>query len=97
MSKEHCRHIHKNKYGLSDSAKEQVRQEQNNICADCGCEVRKLQVHHIEPRCQGGSNQRFNLIGLCGEMDNDCHEKWDRLALNEHIYCDLPQVRKVVK
>jgi len=71
-----------------------VRKEQNNICADCGIQTRKLEVHHIKPRSQGGTSERVNLIGLCGEQDNDCHEKWDRLALDQNIYCDLPQVRQ---
>lgn len=80
---------------LSLSVKEIVRHDQDNICADCGIKVRKLEVHHIVPKCQGGTNERFNLIGLCGEQYNDCHEKWDRLALDEFQYCDLPQVRKI--
>lgn len=78
---------------LSLSVKETVRIEQDNICADCGVKVRKLEIHHRVPRCQGGTSERCNLIGLCGEKNNDCHEKWDRLALDEFCYCDLPQVR----
>ena len=97
MSKERCQHIHKNKHPVSSSIKEEIRKEQDYHCADCGIETKRLEIHHIEPRCQGGSNNRVNLIALCGEWDNDCHEKWDRLALDQHIYCDLPQVRKVLK
>lgn len=82
---------------LKSSTKEKIRQEQDNCCADCGIKVRRLEIHHIIPKCQGGTNERVNLIGLCGERDNDCHEKWDYLALHQMQYCDLPQVRKVVK
>ena len=38
-------------------------------CQGCGKQTEKLQVHHIKPRDQGGTNELSNLIALCGR----CH------------------------
>ena len=38
-------------------------------CQGCGKQTEKLQVHHIKPRGQGGTNELSNLIALCGR----CH------------------------
>ena len=58
--------------------KQQIRKEQNNICADCGTKVKKLQVHHLRPQSRGGSDNISNGIGLCPP----CHQEADIKALN---------------
>lgn len=45
---------------------------QRYICEVCGCSiVDKLEVHHIEERAKGGSNELRNLVVLCEK----CHDK----------------------
>ncbi len=41
-------------------------------CELCGCAITKsLEVHHIKPRAEGGSNKASNLMVLCAA----CHDK----------------------
>lgn len=80
------REIHQSKF--PQSLKEQAREESGMICADCGIQIRskdQAQSHHRLCQCQGGAGNRVNLIILCGEELNDCHEKWDRKAIEEGI------------
>lgn len=63
----------KNTAEVSDRMKARVKREQNYFCVDCDLRKR-LTIHHIKPRAQGGSNSRKNLIGLCG----DCHKQRHR-------------------
>lgn len=73
-------------FAFSKEIKKQVREEQGNICADCGMPTTRLEIHHRVPQCQGGTDRIENAVGLCGPRVNDCHEKWDKLALEEHLY-----------
>lgn len=66
-------------FAFSRELKEQVRKEQNNICASCGKKVKKLTIHHIIPQAMGGSDTRNNAVGLC----RDCHDYYDELAFKE--------------
>jgi len=54
----------------------QVRKEQEGICAWCGNKPKVLEVHHIIPSSLGGKNIIGNAIGLCHE----CHQKADTMA-----------------
>jgi DNA mismatch repair protein MutS len=41
-------------------------------CELCGCEtVKDLEVHHVKPRAEGGSNDAHNLMVLC----EGCHDR----------------------
>jgi len=40
-------------------------------CKDCGVSDCRLHVHHINPRSEGGTNHRDNLVSLCP----DCHAR----------------------
>lgn len=62
--------------------KKQVRKEQGNVCAMCGEEVKKLQIHHRIPQALGGKDTRDNAIGLC----SDCHRIADELAFKKGKY-----------
>lgn len=66
-------------FAFSRELKDQVRKEQNNICAGCGRKVKKLTIHHIVPQTMGGSDTRNNAVGLC----RDCHDYYDELAFKE--------------
>lgn len=49
----------------------------NQQCEWCEESYDHLQVHHIEPRSEGGPNEPENLIVLCP----NCHENADREAI----------------
>ena len=69
-------------FAISQSVRRLIIERQNGICPDCGMKVgNQLEVHHILPKCRGGSNSPNNLVGLCGPSCNDCHEARDREAL----------------
>jgi hypothetical protein len=40
------------------------------ICRCCGRKTDNYEVHHIKPRCEGGSDHPANLVLL----DEDCHQ-----------------------
>lgn len=52
-------------------AKEGIKRPQ--VCAACGGEE-NIEIHHIIPLKAGGTNDYFNLVGLC----HDCHLKLHR-------------------
>lgn len=82
-------------WAFSKSQKEVVRQRQDYTCADCGDRVPdNFEVHHINPQCKGGSDTLDNAIGLCGPKHhgNDCHERADKLALEQGILWDGTEI-----
>ena len=48
-------------------------------CEWCGQRFDGLQVHHIEPRNEGGPNTMRNLVALC----SNCHDKADRGGISK--------------
>lgn len=69
-------------FALTKARRREVIKRQDGYCGDCGAYIgNKLEIHHICPKCRGGSDHPDNLIGLCGEGFNDCHYKWDQTAL----------------
>lgn len=67
---------------VSKSLRQLVIQRQEGECAECGEQIgNRLEIHHKMPRAYGGSNAPGNLVGLCGEDFNDCHDFWDKEAL----------------
>ena len=51
-----------------------IIQSRGNKCYRCN-NSDKLQVHHIKPLRQGGSNEDYNLMVLCW----DCHMLWHKM------------------
>lgn len=67
---------------VASRLRQKIIQDKEGKCADCGEYVgQRMEIHHKLPRSKGGNNNPENLIGLCGEEKNDCHEKWDREVL----------------
>jgi len=55
---------------LSHLLKQQILNEQSNLCNECLAELKKYEIDHIVPLSDGGDNSRANLQALCSE----CHE-----------------------
>lgn len=61
-----------NRYGDDwDNIRQLVYRRDNFTCQECGKKNMKLDVHHIIPFLDGGSNELDNLISLC----RSCHSK----------------------
>lgn len=54
---------------VSRAMKDRVRQEQGGVCARSWCETPALDVDHIIPLWNYGTNVRANLVALC----TTCH------------------------
>jgi len=68
-------------FAISRATRKLVIKNQNGDCGDCQEHIgNRLEIHHIIPKSRGGSNHPDNLIALCGEEFNDCHDKWDQAA-----------------
>jgi len=73
-------------FAFSRETKWQVRSEQDFACDDCGTKPRKLEIHHIVPQRNGGSDERINAVGLCP----NCHDEWDEQSKSGVIYPGKP-------
>lgn len=51
----------------------------NHHCEWCGVRFDGLQVHHIQPRSEGGPNTKRNLVALCP----NCHDQADRGGISK--------------
>lgn len=68
---------------FSEAIKGAVKRKANHTC--CWCQVRqnKVDVHHIIPQAQGGSDDEDNAAPLCGS----CHD----------LYGNNPDLRKEIR
>jgi len=48
-----------------------LKEARNWTCEKCGLKTFELEVHHIIPKCRGGTNKIKNLMVLCKK----CHKK----------------------
>lgn len=62
-------------------ANRRILLEQQKCCQKCGRTI-GLEVHHIKPHSQGGSDDLDNLEVLCGICHNDIH-KYNRSELTK--------------
>ena len=53
---------------ISNDIRKAIYRRDGFMCAVCG-DNRRLQIHHIQKRSQGGGDDQFNLITLCDK----CH------------------------
>lgn len=51
-----------------------IKKRDNHKCVICGCKD-KLEVHHVKPKSEGGSNNVFNLVTLCKRCHKIIHKK----------------------
>ena len=51
-----------------------VLQRDNHRCTQCGA-TSDLEVHHIVPRAEGGTNDPDNLVTLCANCHSDSHDR----------------------
>lgn len=79
---------------FSQTRIDEVRRDQHYRCKDCGSDTETLQVHHIVPQRNRGTDRKVNAVALCP----DCHRKWDALADEEvdRLCFDNPQVRQKI-
>lgn len=60
-------------------------------CVICGIETR-TERHHCVPKNAlkpigiKGTNNETNLVNVCGQRDNDCHEVLDQKAIRERLF-----------
>lgn len=48
----------------------------NWTCQDCQEADCRLEVHHIQPLCMGGTNKLWNLVTLCSKCHKAVHKSW---------------------
>jgi len=65
----------RNKTAIAPSVRRDVLTRDRHQCRRKGCaHTRYLDLHHIVTRSAGGSNEKENLVTLCGA----CHRQWHR-------------------
>jgi len=68
-----CEHGGRNTTTIPPRVRREVLARDKHQCQAPGCgRTRFLEVHHIKPRNQGGSNESENLMTLCAS----CHRLW---------------------
>jgi len=60
--------------GVARATRRLVLQRDNNRCTLCGS-TSDLEVHHIVPRSEGGTNDPDNLVTLCAICHSDSHDR----------------------
>ena len=72
-----CEHGGRNTTTIPPRTRREVLARDKHRCQAPGCgRTRFLEVHHIVPRQQGGTNQAENLMTLCAS----CHRLWHESA-----------------
>ncbi len=68
-----CSHGGRNTTTIPPRVRREVLARDKHRCQAPGCGLtRFLEVHHVKPRNQGGTNQAENLVTLCAS----CHRLW---------------------
>ena len=62
----------RNDQEVPDETRDEVLRRDNHQCRNCNCHL-DVQVHHVLPRSQGGSNLSHNLVTLCGICHASAH------------------------
>jgi 5-methylcytosine-specific restriction endonuclease McrA len=66
---------------IKPSVRAAVMSRDRHRCTTPGCRsAHFLEVHHVKPRAQGGSNHADNLVTLCSRCHGFAHESAGRLA-----------------
>ena len=64
--------------------REYVLYRDNHKCQHCGKSNTILNIHHITPRADGGTNKPDNLITLCESCHNAYHKGKIKLSIKKH-------------
>jgi 5-methylcytosine-specific restriction endonuclease McrA len=89
----------KNRATIPPSVRREVLARDGHQCRTAGCgSARFLDVHHVIPRDDGGSNDADNLITVCASCHRMIHERgktavaWPmrRCAAERHVQVDHP-------
>ena len=71
-----------NRATIAPSMRAAVLTRDRYRCTTSGCgSARFLEVHHVVPRCAGGSNRAENLVTLCSRCHTFAHEHGAAVAL----------------
>ena len=62
----------RNDQEVPDETRDEVLRRDQHRCRNCNCHL-DVQVHHVLPRRQGGSNLSHNLVTLCGICHASAH------------------------
>ena len=62
----------RNDQEVPDETRDEVLRRDQHRCRNCNCHL-DVQVHHVLPRSQGGSNLSHNLVTLCGICHASAH------------------------
>lgn len=70
----------------------------NKDCSLCGWNKSTLDIHHILPKCEGGSDDYNNLILICPNCHRLCHDNfYSKEKLFNHsifnLYKNIPKTR----
>jgi 5-methylcytosine-specific restriction endonuclease McrA len=72
----------RNQATIRPAVRREVLARDRHRCRAPGCgRTRFLEVHHVTPRSQGGSNEPGNLITLCAACHRLWHEKGGRVPI----------------
>ena len=78
-----CRPGQRNTSTIPPRTRREVIARDRHRCQAPGCgRTRFLEVHHINPRTQGGTNQLINLTTLCAACHRLWHERGRGMAAN---------------
>jgi hypothetical protein len=70
-----------NRAAIPKPTEKLIYQQANSRCSFCGCdEIPLLDIHHIVPRSEGGSNEPSNLILSC----KNCHARIHSESISEN-------------
>jgi 5-methylcytosine-specific restriction endonuclease McrA len=71
-----------NRATIKPSVRAAVLARDRHRCATPGCRsTHFLEVHHVTPRNEGGSNRAENLVTLCSQCRGFVHENGESLAM----------------
>jgi hypothetical protein len=94
-----CKHGGRNTTTIPPRVRREVLARDKHGCQAPGCgRTRFLEVHHIKPRGQGGSNKAENLMTLCASCHRLWHEKGIRVRETspQYSHADYPAPRNVL-
>lgn len=81
-------------FDRDQGVKSWVLRHSNGVCEGCGGRAPFvgidgapfLEVHHMKPLADGGSDRISNAVALCPNCHRRCHSSVDREAFSEQIY-----------